>query len=246
MTSLTTLPDSPYREADGSLTTTAEAGRGIFVNQGCSSCHLGVDFIDGQRHDVGTIQLSSGTGIGMPLPGVGFDTPTLKGVWAAAPYLHNGQAQTLDDVLLIPGHGTAGALSNEDRALLIDYLLQIDNDGGEVPPPPGCVPGQPPGDCDGDGVPDSLDNCILVANAAQIDTDTDGHGNACDGDFQNTCLANIFDVFAFKANFGGTDQLYDINSTGGPVQVNIFDLFAFKGLFGSPPGPSACGACPCP
>jgi hypothetical protein len=101
-------------------------------------------------------------------------------------------------------------------------------------------------DTDGDGVDDSVDNCTFVANAAQIDTDADGHGNACDGDFQNNCLTNIFDTFAFKANFAGTDQLYDINSTGGPVQVNIFDLFAYKGLFGSPPGPSACGACPCP
>ena len=101
-------------------------------------------------------------------------------------------------------------------------------------------------DADGDGVLDATDNCTATYNAAQIDTDADGHGNACDGDFQNNCATNIFDLFAFKANFAGTDQLYDINSTGGPVQVNIFDLFAYKGLFGSPPGPSACGACPCP
>ena len=99
-------------------------------------------------------------------------------------------------------------------------------------------------DSDGDGVADTIDNCTDVANAAQIDTDVDGHGNACDGDFENNCLTNIFDLFAFKGNFSGTDQEFDLNSNGGPVQVNIFDLFDFKGLFGSAPGPSAAGLCP--
>ncbi|MCH7892625.1 MAG: thrombospondin type 3 repeat-containing protein, partial [Gemmatimonadetes bacterium] len=37
-------------------------------------------------------------------------------------------------------------------------------------------------DTDGDGVPDSSDNCPTVANAAQTDTDGDGQGDACDID----------------------------------------------------------------
>ena len=37
-------------------------------------------------------------------------------------------------------------------------------------------------DPDGDGVEDSLDNCPAVANADQLDTDSDGTGNACDTD----------------------------------------------------------------
>ncbi len=98
------------------------------------------------------------------------------------------------------------------------------------------------GDGDGDGVADNIDNCTNAMNAAQIDTDADGHGNACDGDFENNCMTNIFDLFDFKVNFAGTDQEYDLDSTGGPVQVNIFDLFDFKGLFGSAPGPSAAGS----
>ena len=61
----------------------------------CASCHAGVAFTDAQRHDVGTITPSSGQGIGQPLAGVGLETPTLKGVWAKPPYLHNGRAQTL-------------------------------------------------------------------------------------------------------------------------------------------------------
>ena len=37
------------------------------------------------------------------------------------------------------------------------------------------------GDVDGDGVPDSVDNCPSVANAAQADSDADGVGDACTG-----------------------------------------------------------------
>ena len=38
----------------------------------------------------------------------------------------------------------------------------------------------PPLDTDGDGVPDSSDNCVSVANPDQADADGDGHGDACD------------------------------------------------------------------
>jgi hypothetical protein len=38
----------------------------------------------------------------------------------------------------------------------------------------------PPADADGDGVPDTSDNCVNVANADQADSDLDGKGDACD------------------------------------------------------------------
>ena len=51
-----------------------------------------------------------------------------------------------------------------------------------VLPPTTTSPTGPtaPLDTDGDGVPDSSDNCPGVSNGDQADADTDGHGDACD------------------------------------------------------------------
>jgi hypothetical protein len=40
-------------------------------------------------------------------------------------------------------------------------------------------------DSDGDGVPDTIDNCPFIANPDQIDTEGDGIGDACDTDNDN-------------------------------------------------------------
>ena len=100
----------------------------------------------------------------------------------------------------------------------------------------------PSADSNSDGVSDALDNCTAVANPGQEDGDGDGHGNMCDGDFDNNCNTNIFDLFEFKIAFSGSDPEFNLDGTG---TVNISDLFIFKNLFSSPPGPSAPGAlCP--
>jgi len=59
-------------------------------------------------------------------------------------------------------------------------------------------------DTDGDGVPDVVDNCKTVPNAgaASCDSDRDGYGNACDGDFNNSGSSDGLD-------FGGTHFLAD-------------------------------------
>jgi hypothetical protein len=64
--------------------------------------------------------------MGEPLEGIGFDTPTLRGLWASAPYLHNGQAATLEEVLMSAEHGGTDTLTPAERAHLVAYLLQVD------------------------------------------------------------------------------------------------------------------------
>jgi len=45
---------------------------------------------------------------------------------------------------------------------------------------PACDDGNGASDGDGDGVPDSVDNCVALANADQANSDSDSLGNACD------------------------------------------------------------------
>jgi hypothetical protein len=63
--------------------TAAERGRAIFesAQAGCSSCHAGSHFTNNNAYDVGT--------------GGHFQVPSLVGIGARAPYLHDGCATTL-------------------------------------------------------------------------------------------------------------------------------------------------------
>ncbi len=125
MTSLDDFSPSPYRNDDGSLTSDAIAGKALFSSLNCSSCHSGNAFTDsntGLLHDIGSISETSGNRIGSEL--LGLDVPTLKDLWKTAPYLHDGSASTLEDVLT-EAHGAVG-LINSEKEQLIAYLLQID------------------------------------------------------------------------------------------------------------------------
>ncbi len=130
--SLTTFGRSPHRDPSGALTAAAQRGQATFQQLACAQCHSGQAFTDsasGAKHDVGTIRPSSGQASGGPL--LGLDTPTLRGLWATAPYLHDGSAPTLMDVITSRNpqgrHGATGALTAAERADLVTYLLQIDD-----------------------------------------------------------------------------------------------------------------------
>lgn len=90
-------------------------------------------------------------------------------------------------------------------------------------------------DSDGDGIPDDLDNCILVPNPDQRDSDGDGYGNACDGDLDNNGFVNFADLAILQARFGTRDADADLDGNG---VVNFADLARFRELFGRRPGPS--------
>ena len=73
------------------------------------------------------------------------------------------------------------------------------------------------GDTDNDGVDDFFDNCTVDSNVSQEDSDSDGCGNRCDGDFNQSANTNGADFNLFRAGFldGGPGAI-DMNSSGNP------------------------------
>jgi cytochrome c peroxidase len=97
------------------LSATARRGLKVFVGRGeCWPCHDGPNFTDGEFHDVGVPSPSggppadSGRYAGAKRLGLRgadastwgqFKTPTLRNVARTAPYMHQGQLQTLGQVV---------------------------------------------------------------------------------------------------------------------------------------------------
>ncbi len=100
---------------------------------------------------------------------------------------------------------------------------------------------RPAPDGDGDGIADAVDNCTLVANPDQCDSDQDGFGNRCDADLNNNGATNAQDSTLFRQQLGQSSaapgyNVADINCNG---VVNAQDSTLFRALLGAPPGPSA-------
>ena len=88
------------------LTLSAQRGLTLFREKlNCISCHTGFNFTDEGYHNIGV-------GFDKPNPDLGqynvtkkesdkgaFKTPTLRNIAASAPYLHDGSAKTLEDVI---------------------------------------------------------------------------------------------------------------------------------------------------
>ncbi len=127
------VPRSPWRHADGTMTAAALAGQTLFGTLGCATCHTGARLTDSTLgtatlHDVGTLRTTSGQRLGAALPGI--DTPTLLGVWDTAPYFHDGSAATLDDVFRIAGGAVIAAESGtvSGGAEVVTQWVEQNND----------------------------------------------------------------------------------------------------------------------
>ncbi len=102
-------------------------------------------------------------------------------------------------------------------------------------------------DTDGDTVNDCADNCILVANPGQDDSDGDSCGNVCDGDFDQDSIMGYHDMGALTAAVGTTNSNFDLTEPIGDTVTNL-DAAVFADLFGTTPGPSGTtsGTLACP
>ncbi len=137
--SLAEIAPSPHPDDDS-----AARGRALFESPevGCAGCHAGPALTDSafeaagvpRLHDVGTLGAGSGQRLGGPLPGL--DTPTLYGLWRNPPYLHDGSAPTLRDVLTTRNaadrHGRTSHLTPAQLDDLVAFLLSL---GGAVTRP---------------------------------------------------------------------------------------------------------------
>ena len=122
---------SPHTFGLGKLSLPAQRGQSLFIdpNVGCSSCHSGPYYSDSKLkktnlHDVGTGRSDASERMGYR-----YDTPTLLGIYRTAPYLHDGSAFTLKDVLTTANsgdkHGKTSHLTPPQKDDLVAYLMSL-------------------------------------------------------------------------------------------------------------------------
>lgn len=116
-----TPPPNPHRQKDGSFSPAAKRGKVIFEGKAaCSRCHKGELYFSASNYDVGL----EDDGSPFPL----WNPPTLVGVWDRGPFLHDGRAATLDELLQRPHspEKVGGAkLTDEERRDLIEFLKSL-------------------------------------------------------------------------------------------------------------------------
>lgn len=112
---------NPNRVTTGPTVAALQRGEKVFQAKGCTTCHGGPNFTTPQVYTVG-----------LEMPDdvyQGFNPPTLRGVYARAPYLHDGRAKTLEEVLTThhrPSQvGGVPDCTPEELADLVAYLRSL-------------------------------------------------------------------------------------------------------------------------
>ncbi len=117
------FPPNPNLEKDGGLSPAALRGREVYRSPkaACNTCHRGPESTDGKIHE---------TGLEIPQDRYqGYNPPSLRGLYDKDPYLHDGRAKTLREVLAgdhstdkVTGHGE---LTKQELDDLIAYLMTL-------------------------------------------------------------------------------------------------------------------------
>ncbi|MCW8826564.1 MAG: cytochrome-c peroxidase [Gammaproteobacteria bacterium] len=123
---------------DSALTQEQQEGFQRFKDYGCISCHQGINmggnmfqrfgvvegYFEGKtltKADLGRFNVT-----GLEEDMHVFKVPSLRNIAVTAPYLHNGSAKTLNDVIIIMGRYQLGRkLSTEDLKLIKSFLQSL-------------------------------------------------------------------------------------------------------------------------
>ncbi|MDV3239640.1 MAG: hypothetical protein LOY58_12420 [Gammaproteobacteria bacterium] len=150
-------------------------------------------------------------------------------------------AQEQYSVFLPPGKTKDAVLSFDcanppapGRSALYDRSLRLSNGGSASAG--GMFSHLELTDGDSDTVVSMCDNCTIVANTDQRDTDGDGFGNRCDTDLNGDGITNALDIGILRGVYLSSDADADFNGDG---IVNALDIGILMGYYLQPPGPSA-------
>ncbi len=116
-------PEASPHLVNGRLPEKALQGKRIFEDPkvGCAGCHPAPLYTSLQTHDVGTRHELDRESR--------FDTPTCVELWRTGPYLHDGSATTLKEMLTTMNpddqHGKTSHLSEVEIDALVEYLLSL-------------------------------------------------------------------------------------------------------------------------
>ncbi len=115
---------SPNRHlaADGQLTIPQERGKNLFFKKSCDTCHPPATHYTARiSSDVGTANKYDTSGL--------FDIPQLERIYEKPPYLHNGEALTLEEIWTVYNpddrHGVTSDMTKEQLNDLIEFLKTL-------------------------------------------------------------------------------------------------------------------------
>ncbi len=119
--SLEPIP-SPYLTQDGCLTESAKRGKAIFDGKaGCVKCHMAPYYGDRSKHTFG---LGSDDDRDRE-----FATPILIECWRTAPYMYDGRALSIKDVITVDNknnsHGNTKDLTEQEIEDLAEYVKSL-------------------------------------------------------------------------------------------------------------------------
>jgi cytochrome c peroxidase len=121
MSSLRPTP-SPHLAANGCLTAAGQRGKALFEGKAkCAGCHPAPYFTDKKMHKIGVLSHNE--------PDGRYDTPSLVEAYRTAPYLHDGRALTVKDVLTTHDkkgtHGKTKDLLDQELKDLVEYVMSL-------------------------------------------------------------------------------------------------------------------------